>query len=89
VWHGRYTVKVATKATKAARTRHAAGTKRLGELFGFTQAKASLNPQTGRAIPDRKVRRVWKAWRDETFPARVHRRRRRKLARASRKRNRS
>lgn len=78
------------RATKAARDRQAAGFKALDEFFAYTPAKAPFNPQTGRAISaDPKIRLRWRQWRDSTFPARVRRRRRRKLARASRKANRS
>ena len=73
-------MKVDERATKAARQRHARGMRVLDALFGFAPAKAPLNAMTGRAIPEKKAKRIYRAWRDETFPARVKRRRRRKLA---------
>lgn len=82
-------MKVDEKATARARELHAAGERTLDRLFGFTFAKASLNPQTGRRIGNRAERRAWREWRDKTFPARVKRRRRRKLARAMIRRQRS
>ena len=83
-------MKVDEKATRAARDRQVAGARVLDELFSFTSAKDPFNPQTGRVISaDRIVRLRWRQWRDSTFPVRVRRRRRRQLARASRKRNRS
>lgn len=80
--------KINEKATKAAQAKQALGIQRLNEYFDYTPAKAPLNHFTGRVDPDRKVRRIWREWRDSTFPARVRRRKRRKMARVSRKANR-
>lgn len=77
-----------TRATKTARSRHARGIRILDSYFLFTPTKAPLNAQTGRALESKRDRRIWRKWRDETFPKRVQRRKRRKIANASRRRNR-
>jgi hypothetical protein len=81
-------MKVDEKATKAARARQEAGLKRLESFFGFTPQHAPFIPQTGRSMGARKIRLMWRNWRDDLDPTRVRRRKHRKAARASRKRNR-
>ena len=76
------------KATEAARKRHARGVRHLNELFGFSLNKVSLVAHTGRALPDKASRRVWREWRDKTFPRRVKDRKRRKMQKQSRRKNR-
>jgi hypothetical protein len=82
-------MKLDKKATDAARKRHAEGIEELDKLFRINPSLMPFNPQTGRAVGETKIdRRRWKQWRNLTFPARVRRRRRRKIARASTQRNR-
>lgn len=82
-------MKIDKKATEAARARHREGEKRLQELFRFTPAHTPFVPQNGRPISsEKKVRRIWRSWRDSMVPKRAAARAKRKTARASRKRNR-
>lgn len=83
-------MRIDEKATAEARARHEYGIRVLDLLFGWEECKAPLNPQTGRAIttgrgtiPDRRARRIWREWRDSTFPGRADRRRRRREQRES------
>jgi hypothetical protein len=79
-------------ATKAARKRHQRGIARLDDLFAVTQAHrdvAALNPQNGSQLRVKLERLRWRQWRDAIRPGRVRARRRRKLANASRRRNRT
>lgn len=82
-------MRVDEPATKVARAKQRFGIAVLNLLFGFTPMHAPLNAQTGRSIAEKSARRIWREWRDETFPPRVKRRRRRKLANESRRRNRT
>ncbi len=81
-------MKVDEQRTKAARKQQERGIRILNYFFGYTIYRAPLNPMTGRAAETPQDRRVWREWRDSTFPARVKRRRRRRIEKASRKKNR-
>jgi hypothetical protein len=78
-------VKVDTRKTKAARSRHEAGIKSLDKLFAVSPARlATAGLQHGNAKPVR-LKPGTPPVRDDEHKARRHRR---KIARASRKRNR-
>ena len=80
-------MRVDERATAEARRRQEYGIRILNAIFAYDPIRAPLNIQTGRALPDRKARRIWRGWRDSTFAGRAERRRRRKTARESRRRN--
>lgn len=81
-------MKVDEQRTKQARKAQERGMKVLDVLFGYSLYRAPINSMTGRALETKKDRRTYREWRDSNFPARVKRRRRRKIEKASRRKNR-